>query len=843
MYSSRRPVKQSLCIAFAQLQVILAISLVTFCLAAMLPLSDSLARRGAFVVYAQSSSEAAKSSVGHSSVLSLSERSQIVRMPRFGGRLVIDGRLNDESWRQAAIIKDFYQIQPGDNSPPSKPTEVFLGYDQHFLYIAFYAYDDPGKVRATVAKRDDISDDDNVSVLLDTFNDRRRAYKLSFNPLGVQADGILMEGRGEDRNVDILMESKGALMEDGYCVEVAIPFKSLHYEAGEGKLWGVHFFRVIKRLNNEENSWMPISRDQSGLLSQEGHITGLYGISTERTLEIIPTLTLLERGKRVRSLSPAELSNNPLLKDPGRFVNEPVDIDPGLTVKLGITPTITLDATFNPDFAEVEADQSLVRANQRFPIFFPEKRPFFLEGIEMFQTPLQAVHTRAIISPDYAMKLAGKHGRNTFGILMASDKAPGDFSPEERLNASNFRFLDKNAYIGILRFKRDIGKESNIGMIATSYNLIEKHNQLGGFDGRVRLNSQTTFTFQALGTTSRRFFFDPNLGQDIYRTGNGFGYYWNYDRSGRHVVYQLKGEGRTRDFRADVGFTRRTNTNSKTFYVGYFSTPKPKAKLTSWYLSNTARIGFDWQGRMQDSKVYPEIGFYLRRDTYFKIGFNNGYERLFEEEFGPKRTPTRAGTFLGDDSERSTHEKSINISGGTTPNKKYSAYLFVGRTWNGFDFDFGAGPRFPRVSPAALRDPDAPLNPGPGNLWDITATFTYKMTAALRTSFDYTKSRLVRKDTGRVAYDDNIYSLRALYHFNRFTFTRARIDYDSLTSQVFSEFLGGWTPHPGTSIYFGYNDHLHYNGFSPFTGQRERGFHRSGRTFFVKMSYLFRRSL
>ncbi|HEX8921427.1 MAG TPA: DUF5916 domain-containing protein, partial [Pyrinomonadaceae bacterium] len=442
---------------------------------------------------------------------------------------IIDGRLDDEAWKTSTVVKDFYQTQPGDNIQPSEETEVLLGYDEKNLYLGFRAHDEPGKVRATVAKRDEVSADDNVSVYLDTYNDKRKAYILAFNPLGVQADGILTEGVGEDYSFDLVMESKGVLTADGYTVEVAIPFKSLRYAAGTDKLWGVHFFREIKRFNGEVDSWMPISRDISGTLNQEGHLKTPEGISSAHTLEIIPSLTLSETGKRVATIPPSVLDANPALLDPGRLVNQPVSVDPGLTMKYGITPTVTLDFTLNPDFAQVEADQTVVTANQRFPIFFAEKRPFFLEGIDIFQTPLTAVHTRAIVDPDVAVKLTGKVNRNTFGLLLASDNAPGNFTGDERLDPNNAPFLDKNAYIGVLRFKHDVGKESSIGMIATTYNFIQEHNQLGGIDGRFRLSPQTVVNFQLLGTTSRHKFFDPDLGHSIYRTGNALGYYFSYD--------------------------------------------------------------------------------------------------------------------------------------------------------------------------------------------------------------------------------------------------------------------------------------------------------------------------
>ncbi|HYO90218.1 MAG TPA: carbohydrate binding family 9 domain-containing protein, partial [Pyrinomonadaceae bacterium] len=184
------------------------------------------------------------------------EKAQPVHIVRFDKPPAIDGKLDEEVWKSAAVFKDFYQFRPGDNIAPSQPTEVLMGYDAKFLYFAFKAHDEPGKVRATIAKRDQIFDDDTVGMYLDTFNDQRRAFIMIFNPFGIQADGIFTEDQGEDYSFDLVMESKGAVTDDGFTVEVAIPFKSLRYEAGKGKQWGVHFLRQIKRINNETDSWM-----------------------------------------------------------------------------------------------------------------------------------------------------------------------------------------------------------------------------------------------------------------------------------------------------------------------------------------------------------------------------------------------------------------------------------------------------------------------------------------------------------------------------------------------------------------------------------------------------------
>lgn len=788
------------------------------------------------------------------------EKAKPLRIPRLDNPPVIDGKLNDDVWKQAVLLKDFYQISPGDNTAPSMPTEVWMGYDSKFFYLAVHAFDDPSKVRASVASRDNVFGEDNVRIFLDTFNDQRKAYLLGWNPLGVQQDGVATEGSNTDYSVDIVMESKGELTADGWTLEVAIPFKSLRYEAGKDKLWGFHLWRNIDRFNDEIDSWVPMNKDVPGTLTKEAHLTGLEGISTERTLEVIPSLTLSETGKRVSSLP----AGSPSLVDPGRILNKPIKFDPGLTLKYGLTPTVTLDMALNPDFAQVEADQTVVTTNQRFPIFFEEKRPFFLEGIDIFRTALLPVHTRAIVDPDLALKLTGKRGRNTFGVLLASDNAPGNFSEEDRADTANLpgfqRFLDKNAFIGVLRLKRDIGKESSIGMLATSYDFIEKHNKLLSFDGRLKLDKQSVLDFQVIGTTSRRCFSEPTRNRyqpaetdpcfngfgsrtrNIYRTGNGLGYYYNYNKSDRHWTYQLHGEGRTQDYRADVGFTRRRNTNFHDLFISYNSEPKPKAKIVNYRIYNSSRTNFDWQGRSQMFEDEAELQFTLQKTSYLGFGMVAGYERLFEEEFGAARTATQAGSFFGSDPERSSKQFSPYFFAGSRPSKKLTYNIFIIHTQGAFDLDFGGGPKFPRVSPAGLINPSAPLDPGPGGFWDVELGADLQPTKELNLSLSYVKNRQKRNDTGLVAFDDNIYTLRSTYQFSRFLFARARVDYETIESNIKAQFLLGWTPNPGTAFYLGYNDDLNRNGFSPFTGDLEPGFRRNGRTFFIKMSYLFRKS-
>jgi hypothetical protein len=849
------------------------------------------------------------------------EKRTPTRLVRFDAPPVIDGRLDEEVWKSAAVFKDFVQNRPVDLVAPSQPTEVRIGYDSRFIYVGFRAYDEPGKVRATIAKRDAIFDDDWVGIWLDTFNDGRRAYELIFNPLGVQADAIFTEGVNEDFSVDIVHESKGVLLADGYTVEVAIPFKSLRYEAGKDKRWGLHLLRTIKRLNNEQSSWMPISRDNSSLLGQRGYVTGLEGISTERTVELIPSLTISEEGRRVAGVTKGrrEVSKAlgiPVPTDSGRFLNNPVGFDPGLTAKFGISPTMTLDMAINPDFAQVEADATVVTANQRFPIFFEEKRPFFLEGKEIFETLLSAVHTRSIVDPDYAFKFTGKRGRNTYGLMFASDKAPGNLLDDDRdlLRATEdlpsvreqerrnraaaeldpgltpltdalesergslLKRLDRNATVGVLRVKRDIGKEGHIGFLGTSYNFVDKYNQLGGVDVRYRFSKKLVFSAQALGSLSHQPFFYPDEAGRFDRKEKGLAYAYNLNYSARNFGWEYAAVGRSRLFRADVGFDRRYNTHNQTLFTRYQSNDKPKAKVVSWRAFNSATFNFDWKGRSQFFQNESQLQLRMQKQTFVGFGVEEGYERVFESEFGPSRegfsllnarnerlagsdvpaclnfendpdlgsraTQVNPCTFFGEDPERSAYNRDVYFYVETRPSKKYSFFVFSLYRWGQMDFDFGTrNPRFPRVSPPALEfGKDAPLDPGPGNQWTVESNFTFQPTDALRMSLNYNKARLVRRDTGLVAFDDDIYSLRGTYQFTRFIFARGRVDYTSLGRSARGQFLLGWTPNPGTSFYVGYNDDMNRNGLNPFSREFEPGLRRNGRLFFIKMSYLIRRS-
>jgi hypothetical protein len=305
---------------------------------------------------------------------------------------------------------------------------------------------------------------------------------------------------------------------------------------------------------------------------------------------------------------------------------------------------------------------------------------------------------------------------------------------------------------------------------------------------------------------------------------------------------ELNGVGRTRDYRADVGFTPRVNTNQHRTFIQYQTDRDTKKSIIYKRINNSTVISHDWQGRTQSFSTNTQGMLALQKQTFVGTGASFGYERVFEHEFGANRTATRQGAFFGSDPERSAHTREVYGFIESSPNKKWFALLVLGYEMGQLDYDLGAGRKYPRVSRAALLNPNNPYDPGPGNQFFIESSLRYQPTSALQMQLNYNKSRLVRDDTGLTAFDENIFSFRSTYTFTRNTFLRTRVDYSTVSTRLRPQLTFGWTPSPGTAFYAGYNDDYNRNGYNPFTGQYEPGFRGNGRTFFIKASYLFRKS-
>lgn len=732
----------------------------------------------------------------------------------------IDGRLDEGEWAGATKLEGLVQVEPGENTPASRRTEIFLAADGRALYVAIHAYDEPGLVRATLAPRDAIDADDHVDLHLDTFGDGRRAYLIAFNPLGIQQDGVFVEGTTDpDLTVDLVVRSRGRVTADGWVVEATIPFSSLRYATHGTRPWGLHIRRVIRHLNGEIDSWRPLRRGDAGFLSQAGEIRGLTLPPVHLPVEVIPSVTTLRADARVPGASSGT----------ERFRNGDPESQVGVTATLGLAADASLAGTWNPDFAQVEADAPVVTANQRFPIYYPEKRPFFLEGSELLATPLRIVHTRAIVDPRMAMHLTGRRQGTGFALLVAEDEAPGAI-----IGGSDRR------QIAIGRLRRDVGANSNIGVLLTGATFRDDRNLTLSLDAAL-LGAHYGFRGLLTGTRTHRPFYDPDRDSSFTRSGDGIAYYAELRRTDRHWNVSFTGSGRSPDFVSEVGFTAQTNINNWTLETRWDSDRHPGV-LRRWRGYFTTHASVDWQGRARYGYLWPHATLELPGLTTIDLGPYLDWQRLFEEEFGPRRTVTQAGAFFGAPTRTTLyHGAAITIT--TAPSSRWEFSTTLDGSWHAFDYDLGAGPRYPRVSRAALADPGAPLDPGPGATFDATASVIWRPTPPFRASLDYTKSRLRREDTGRIAYNEDLWSLVTSYRPTAFTTIRVRGDYRSSLRNLRPQILVGWTPSPGTAFYLGYNDDLNRDGYSPVTGAFQPGLHRNARVAYAKLSYLFHLTL
>ena len=382
-------------------------------------------------------------------------------IPRLEEPVTIDGRLDEPAWGKAARLTGFSEYRPVDSQRASERTEVLVWYSPEALHFGIIAHDsDPSSVRATQADRDSLDREDTVRIFLDTFNDRRRAFVFGVNALGAQEDGVQTEGafsagrtfgmNAVDLSPDYQFDSRGQLTPEGYVVEVRIPFKSLRYPSAPEVKWGLNILRKTQRTGRED-TWTDAKRVAS-FLGQTGTMTGLTGLKRGVVTEIQPFVTGAANGTRDAD---------------GTFSRSGVDVQPGVNLRLGFT-SLSLDATINPDFSQVESDAAQVTVNERFALFFPEKRPFFLEGIELFATPGQLIYTRRIADPIGGLKLTGKMGRTGLAFLSAVDEAGPD-----------------NTWVNLARVRRDVGADSLVGFTYTGRTSDQFSNHVAAADARI----------------------------------------------------------------------------------------------------------------------------------------------------------------------------------------------------------------------------------------------------------------------------------------------------------------------------------------------------------------------
>lgn len=541
----------------------------------------------------------------------------MVRPPRTEHSPTIDGRLNDTTWVNAVRITQFVQLAPVAGAPSSEKTEVYIAYDSQNIYLGFYAhYADPRMLRANRADRDRATGDDAFSVYFDPFLDQQRAYVFTVNAYGIQSDSILSAGgrtgsltgssrsRGffgpplGDRNWNTLFSSAGKIVSDGFTAEIAIPFKSLRYPQrgiDTPHRWG---FQIARRIRGKGETvvWSPVSRQVAGFLPQMGVLSGMTALSTSRNVEILPTFTGLQVGS---------------LSDSADFVDDNLRPEGGVNFKYGLTSNLTADLTFNPDFSQIESDQPQIEVNQRFALFFPELRPFFLEGAEIFRTegPVNLVHTRTIIDPRYGAKLTGKSGKTTLGVMYADDEAPGELEDRPEITQSAQMFVGRARY--------DLYSESYVGAIMTNRQLAGSHNRVGGIDSNFRLGDTHSVGFSAIRSRDRDL---DGMETSGYLINAGL------RRNARNLTYALLQYALSPDFQTDVGFVRRTDQQASIGYVAYDWWPEHW--LVSWGPRFTYFRGYNFDRVLEDENGSAGLTFSFANNIRVRTGASRDMERF-----------------------------------------------------------------------------------------------------------------------------------------------------------------------------------------------------------------------
>ena len=711
----------------------------------------------------------------------------VVRPVRVEAPPEIDGRLDDDVWSRAAHVTGFVQQRPLDGAPATEETDVWVAYDRDHLYLAFHAhYQDPSIMRANRVDRDRAFSDDLITVYLDTFLDQQRAYDFDVNAYGVQGDGIVDGNRGAipraDRSWDALFETGGRIVDDGFTAEMAIPFKSLRYperDEEESHTWGLQIVREIKGKDEENAVWAPMSRDESSFFAQMGLLEGMTDLSKSRNLEVMPTFT---------AIRPGSLDEESL-----RFVDGDTDPDLGVNVKYGVTSNLTADFTLNPDFSQIESDRPQIEVNQRFPVFYDEQRPFFLEGAEIFDLSgsINYVHTRTIVEPDYGAKLTGKVGRTTLGVLVANDRAPG------RVDDPADPAAGQTARTVIGRAKYDVYSESHVGGLLTSRDFLDGHSRLGLVDGTFRLGRTAEIILRAAGSANA----EPGGPEET-----GHVAYMNFRRSGRNLSGWVAAWQVSPDFGTDVGFIRRTDERRVMANARYRFWPQ------SWIINwgPEVRVGRNWDfgGQLQDENVQLGMELNFARNVDLNVDVERDMER-----------------FRGIDFEK----QKVSLRGRVGSSRTIS---FGGRLGMGDEIYYGSDPFL-----------------GEGLEWRLNTTL--RPIPRLTSRLDLDASRLTDPRNG----DEEVFDVKILRARSTFQFTdrlslRNITEYNTFDETVDLNLLFTYRVNAGTVFFAGYDDHYRQasliEGDPDGDGIDERLFfedeslRRTNRALFMKMQYLFR---
>jgi len=703
-------------------------------------------------------------------------RVELVRAP---APPTIDGLLDDAAWQGGALpLTEWLTYNPLNGDRIEQRTEVRAAYDDRYLYFAFHCVDpDPAKVRSNISRRDNMFNDDWVGLSLDSVGNGQASYDMFVNPAGIQGDILTTPSAGENSAPDWVWDSAGKRTDAGYDVELRLPLTSVRFKSGANVTMGVLFWRRVSRLGISA-SWPPVPAGKSFIDRHAALV--LHDLKRPLTLEVGPSATY-----SWQQVQATPDSSGPADSDP----------DAGLSVKYGITSSATVEGTVNPDFSQVESDAYQVEVNQRFPVFYSEKRPFFMEGLGNFELAgvggdaimRTAVHTRRIVDPFWGFKSTGTQGRVTFGMLAAGDDAPG--LPTGPI-ANPFLGERKDFYIA--RGQYSLGQSNYLGAIATDTEFGAGHNRVAGADLSLKWGHQSASgTF--LGTTTR----DAAGTESRDGLGGQFTYLFDTKRwsLGTQVEHYDPGFQMDTAFLNQVGITQGWVYASPSFY--------PDAKRYGWFKRFTPFVWFQY-GRDRIQHGYP-----WQVVTGVRMNFTRqGFVRV-DTAFGEQ--PWVGQTF------RTTNTR-IFAEG------QILRWLYIySRT------TFGR---------AIFYDP---VDPFPGRQRTQTLEVTLQPSARFNQKVSWDRVAFDKLSDGSRVFAVDVLNTTTTFQLNRHFFLRAIVQYDSSLHRVLTDFLASYELRPGTVFFAGYGSLIEQREFRNDAWETGFGRYRTVRRgLFLKASYLYR---
>lgn len=753
-----------------------------------------------------------------------------VAPPRVEAQVTVDGQLAEPVWGQAVQLTGFSMYQPVDQQPAQDSTVVLVWYSPTAIHFGIRAYAPAGAVNANLSDRDKIGSDDGVDIILNTFNDGRQAFVFGVSALGVQSDGTINEGaraagqRGDgnstatvqsDLSPNFVYESKGRVTDFGYEVEVRIPFKSLRYQPTDVQDWGLQVVRRVRYLGHD-NTWTAARRDAASFLAQAGTLTGLRGLQRGVVVDLNPSVVAFENG------SP---------KADGTWRYRPQGPEYGGTVRWGVTNNLVMNGTFNPDFSQVEADVVALVFDPRQALFYPERRPFFLDGIENFAAPDGLIYTRRMVQPDFAAKLTGKVAGTNVAVLSGLDDRRNSLSG------------DGHPYFNVLRAVRDVGAQSRMGLTYTERLDADDRNRVVGVDGRVVFRK--LWTMQGHGALSRTQLAGTTTSSPLWSG--------SLVRNGRMYDFNASINAVGEDFDAQAGFISRRNVANYTVQNAWTFLRRPGSRVESWGFSvrgqGTQTYTSFVDGRAsQDRKLHFNGNAALRGGWRVSGGVffeNFGFDSLLyanhyiERDLGGRKDTVK---FLASGDPR-LHNVDLTVRVATPEWSRFSGdFFYIGGKDENFDewqsglihiFTVNA-----RWRPTDQLRVEAQYQQQEYNRWHTGETVNIRKVPRLK--MEYQASRYIflrfvgQYDTQEKLdlRDDQRTNFPLLLRNANGTFTRLS---GFKRNRVRTDWLFSYQPTPGTVLFVGYGSSM-----AEPEPLRFRDLQRTSDGFFVKYSYLYR---